>query len=252
MTGWLNQSPPGGYPLSWVHAFDIGFIDLHYDGCPLWMPLLTHAHWIMLGIGSLLFLCQWRRGQTWLLVLLLVVVPFAALAGVDLLWGGMRSTMPRYLFPCHLGIMLASVIVLIKWVESPLRVVRVGGWSTATLLIAIELASAAAAWHAESWWHHESSSREELAAIRCINESKHPLIFSGPVINQRMGYTLALAYHLGPQVRFQVISEPEKLVIPDGLTDVYFINVSDDFRRRAGSRLRLEPVPGTMFWRCCN
>ncbi len=64
--------------------------------------------WVILIYGFY-FLIRRSPPQSWLLILALVLVPSLALGLPDLLFGGIRSTVTRYLIPCYLGIQLAVV-----------------------------------------------------------------------------------------------------------------------------------------------
>jgi uncharacterized membrane protein len=244
-TSWLLDPPGDRYQDAWRHALGCGFI----DGYDTWGPIVVWVQWLTLGVGAACFAWFGPRQRNGLLAFLLAAVPFVVLAGLDLLGGGRRSTLPRYLFPCHIGITLAVVVVLTRLLDLPNRGARLLAQAAAGLLIAVGLVSTALAWRADDWWTKGIGWKEERAAIRSINESERPLLLSGPVSRDRMGQTLVLGRLLAPRVRVRVIAEPEKYVIPAVFADVYFINVSDEFIRRAGPWLQLERVPRTQFWR---
>ncbi len=246
MTKWLLDAPPS-YRDAWRFAFRCEFIDGLFSRYEPWGPFLCTVQSILFGIGALWFLVRCPRRQTWLLALLLVVTPFVPLAGTDLLTGGLRSTQPRYLFPCHFGITLASVLVLMAFLESPNRAARWAGHAAAGFLIAIGLASTALAWRADAWWTKGTGWENDLAAIRSINESERPLILSAPITYDLMGHTIAFGYRLDPRVRFRMITEPEQFDVPAEFTDVYFVNVTDEFRQRAGPGLRLQRLSNRIY-----
>jgi len=251
-THWLTESPACTYPEAWKDTLCHGLIDGWYDKYEFWWPPLNILHTILLGVGALLFFWACRRDRAWLFAFLLIGVPFAALAGLDLLSGGQRSTQARYLFPCHVGIMLAGVAVLLRLLESPRRATRVVGRAAAVFLIAVALASTAVAWQADAWWNKGLGWTEELQAVHCINGSKHPLVLCGPIAESRVHDILELGHLLQPHVRFRVVAEPDQIDVPAEFTDVFLVNLSDEFRERVESRLRLERMSGKKFWHCCE
>lgn len=100
---------------SWVTAIEIGFWDFHNytlnDFSPN-MPFLVafvFKMFLMLILAYAVYILISRTApQTYLFIFALIFVPWLMLASPDLLTGGIRSTVPRYLAPSYIGIQLTA------------------------------------------------------------------------------------------------------------------------------------------------
>lgn len=235
-TDWLLQSSTwGSHWWLWFKNLSAVVIDDHFDGYSIidwhvytWLRRVIFG----IGVGSLLISWRYRPRNAWLLAFLLIAVPLLVLGGPDLLWGGQRSTQGRFLFPCYVGVTLATVHFLAPWLQAPRQLPRLAGHAVAGMLLVVGTLCCASIWRAESWWNKGGGWRDQLQAIRTINDSPNAVILSGPLTGDRMGHTIAISHLLDPRIRLRVISEAKEPTIPSRFRHVYFINVSEDFVKR--------------------
>jgi uncharacterized membrane protein len=249
-TSWMRESSAwGSHVHLWLNNLASVVVDGNFDECRLWGPALDTLRWLVvgLGIGSLVLTWRGPRRRAWLLAVALIVLPLAVLGVPDLLWGGQRSTQGRFLFPCYIGMTLATVHLLMPWLDSANRRARLVGAAALALLLILGTVTSATIWRADYWWNKGNGWDDQLQAIHTINVSERPLILSGPIDGGAMGHMLAFSHLLDGRVRLRVIHEGELPTLPPDFTDVFLANVSDAFVRQMGAE-RL----GTrsQFWRC--
>ncbi|MGA7935380.1 MAG: glycosyltransferase family 39 protein [Kovacikia sp.] len=110
-TDWARFSPGIGTLLNqWMLSFTALFIDLYTHSRLLELCLRLP---IVLLIGvSIYTICRRCDRSTWLLIVTSILVPFLLLVLSDLIAGGKRSTVSRYLISCYPGIQLAVAYFL--------------------------------------------------------------------------------------------------------------------------------------------
>ena len=194
---------------------------------------------VLLASYALFFLCRHTPQRTWLFVLILVAVPFLALALPDMLVGGERSLRIRYLFPAYLGIQIACAYLF-----STLAT-QIGGskaWKPRVwrLLLAILIAGGILACGVNAqtqvgWSKSIRKSGYYPVAANLINRADRPLVISDePEID-----ILSFSYELKPTVKFQLVATPRQLKIPQGFDAVFLLNPS----RRLRSALTRQGYP---------
>lgn len=189
----------------------------------------TYLILLILGlIGySIYFLCRHTEKQVWLFILTLILIPGLILALPDLISGGQRSTIGRYLTPCYLGIQLAVAYLLAtKMTSLDVKVWQQKLWQgVIAVLVSLGVLSCAIASQAETWWNKYSCyDNPQLAQF--INQVPSPLIISGPEKASRL---TSLSYELKPSVGFLLLEDPNQLKIPNSFTDVFLFRPSEDF-----------------------
>jgi len=194
---------------------------------------------VALAIYALYFLWRTTATQIWLFVVLLVAVPFLALALPDVVLGGGRTLRIRYLIPSYIGLQLA----LAYWFA--MQAVQVRTWEQKACRVGfIALLTAAiigctVSAQADVWWNKGNSrSSYYLPVANLINRTKAPLL----IADRNPSTILAFSRRLAPHVRLQITQQPSALTVADGFNPVFLLNPSDRLRRvfqERGYRIKL-------------
>lgn len=200
--------------------------------------------------------------RVWLFIFSLMGVTGLSLILPDLILGGIRSGVTRYLVPCYLGIQIAvayTIFILMSYQDIPPNLplkrerkkeedssplLRLGnGWlstarissekrrhlwrSIALVLISGGVLSCAVSSQAESWWSkYGSYYNPQIAGI--ISQHERPLIISSGYVPR----VLSLGYLLDPKARIQFVAEENISHIPDGFSDVFLYRPSQKLKSR--------------------
>ena len=164
----------------------------------------------MLAIYSVYYLYRKTPLSVWLFIFTLIGITAIALILPDLISGGQRSRVARYLTPCFLGIDLAVAYYLATefyarqvWRQLLSKILL-------TLLITFGILSCSVFLQANYWWHKswtKLSSYDNLSQIAAVvNQSPDSLIIA-PEINQlnedAFFELLSFTHLIDPQVRLQ-------------------------------------------------
>ncbi|GAB4229156.1 MAG: hypothetical protein Kow00121_58070 [Elainellaceae cyanobacterium] len=206
-------------------------------------------------------LCRRTPRSVWLLVVTLTAVPAGALILPDLLTGGMRSTVARYLFPTWLGVEIAVAYLLAANLgRGNARRQRLWRW-IAIAVVTVGIISGITIAQAQVWWT-KTLGQETPVIAQMVNQSDRSLLLS----DARTGELLSLSHHLDANVdlwvqpycymcRFQMPEQINSAVLsfPEGYSEVYL------FHPRAlvkwEQSLQQQPdrfeavLPGRMLWK---
>lgn len=244
-TSWTSQKVS---LFSWVASFAGNlsrlFLDFNMGSdaplmylLPLLVPILAIAFTIFY---SIYFLCRNTPLKVWLFVLTASGVTAIFVVGSDLIVGGQRSTVPRYLIPCYLGIQLSVAYLLAAKMNSPsVKSGRRKLWQiVAIALLSSGVLSCAIASQAQLWWNKGSGFSPEM--VRIINQATKPLAIS----DEAVGSILSLSYVLDPKVRFQLVVKPNVPEIPNGFSDIFLYSRSQYLRSglEQEGNYKIEPV----------
>lgn len=172
--------------------------------------------------------------RVWGLVLALMGGQGLTLIGMDLVAGGFRSAIARYLVPCYLGLQLAMAAFLGQRMGQSRR------WRGAiAVALSVGMVSGAIALPARTWWTKQGSF-DNPAVAAAITTSDQPLI----VATFYLPRLLSLSYELPPQTRYQLAAEPLITDLPTAALDVFLYRPSQELRDRlaADPRYHLEPA----------
>jgi uncharacterized membrane protein len=217
--------------------FDLWFLNLN--------RALIDSEWgslnlllVVFVIYALYFLCRRTPERISWFIVLLVGIPFLALALPDLIVGGQRSLRVRYLFPSFLGIQLAIAYLFTTHLfpkpnrspssppspsspSSPHSIppssrpahLRTLPWLLLlTLFLAINIWACCRSAQAEVWWTKSSVKSDFIPPIaRLINAVDQPLIMS----DADLIMLLSFSYELDPDVRLRLLQHPRQLTLPD-------------------------------------
>lgn len=188
---------------------------------------------VILFAYSLSVLCRNTPQRSWLFILTLSGIMATALVLPDIVLGGKRSLIVRYVFPCYLGIQLSLAYLFARQMTSPL--LKLWHRKLWQLLFVIFIAIGAwASWgnaQTEIAWY--KSDNELLSIARVINQATHPLVISdvqieaGRPADGMIGSVLALSHLLDSQVQFQLLPEFSFPTLPDNFDHIFLFSRSN-------------------------
>ncbi|MEH2351871.1 glycosyltransferase family 39 protein [Nostoc sp.] len=188
--------------------------------------LIALAFLILVGY-SIYFIYQSTNYKVWSFIITLIVVPALPLILPDLIVGSIRSSTEAYLIPSYLGIQLAVAYLLTMQLYNGSGSRRSFWPIIMTLVIICGLISSKVSSQAETWWNKGMNyGNPQVAQI--INQSNRPLLISDAFSNN-YGNVFSLSYLLEPKVRFLLVNNQKIPKIPDGFTDVFLLNPSEDW-----------------------
>lgn len=195
--------------------FDVisGKDNLQFGMDNLWLYTIVPAL-ILVGY-SLKFLCKNTPQSIWLFILILILSTATPLVFKDLISGGQRSSIARYLIPCYVGIQLAIAYLLSNKITSK-NINQQKLWQIITMiLISGGVFSCAISSQSETWWNKYSSYYNPQVA-NIINQATQPLIVSSNAIR-----LTSLSYLLENKVKLQVVPGENLPKIPDGFSEIF-------------------------------
>jgi uncharacterized membrane protein len=240
-TDWARFSPGIGVLLNqWMLSFTALFIDLYAPSRLI--ELCLRIPIVVLILVSIYTVCRRCDRSTWLLIVTSILVPFLLLALPDLITGGKRSTVSRYLISCYPGIQLAVAYFLatklslrtqsgnqipayktlqqpeqpfwqqIKGSRTPsppshsLPITRSIGYGILALVITGSIISLSTSALADAWWNKDLSYENPHVA-RDISASPAPIVVSDIGDDfTNTGDMISLSYLLNKDTPFLLIN----------------------------------------------
>ncbi len=168
---------------------------------------LAGGFFVALAIASLVLVWRHLPKQISTFVLLLVILPSGLLLIPDLLSGGQRTGIARYLLPSYLGITLAVAYGL-AWLLQQRRSwlglsLKHWGESLLALLLVLSIFSNSMSAQANTWWNKYSCFYDAAVAEQ-INQTEGAIVISSP---RRASRLLALSYQLEPETPLWFVGE---------------------------------------------
>lgn len=213
-TDWTRVSPGLDYLVKlWVLSFTSLFLDVDF-GFQNPVTFLLRAPIVLLIGVAFYVLCRRCQAPVWLCVLTSVLVPFLFLALPDLILGGKRSAVSRYLISCYPGVQLAVAYLLatnlaskpvlnaIRLYPSTLLITSRQVWQgVSVLLVAGSLTSLTLSAASFTWWDKDLSYFNFAIAQR-INVLPAPVLISDLGDDfTNTGDLISLSYLLNSEVR---------------------------------------------------
>jgi uncharacterized membrane protein len=219
----------------WMLSFTALFLDLDVGFDSVWtyvirLPILLV---ILAGIWAV---CRQTQRQTWLFVWTAILVPFLMLILPDLILGGRRSSVSRYLISSFPGIQLAVAYLLgSNLMRSPItRIPQIFWRSLLVGLFTCSIASCSVSAISDTWWSNIPSYFNAETA-RLVNQRTKPLLIVDEGDDGTMlGDLISLSYLLQDKVTLELLS---KSGLPK-LTEANSKNYSDLLLFRPSGRLR--------------
>lgn len=176
---------------------------------------------------AIYFICSHTPKQAWLFIVTLIGFTAISLIIPDLIFGGRRSGVARYLIPCYLGIQLtvaylfsskvASIDVNTRW-QKLWQVVMI-------ILISSGVLSCVVSSQSTVWWNKDSNYYIPVAQI--INQTSSPLVIS----DSEPEYLLSLSYLLDSKVQFQLVVIPKVPIISNNFSNLFLYRPTKKLRQ---------------------
>lgn len=206
-------------------------VKLGYDN------FLTHILllFVILIIYAFYFICKKTQISVWLFVLTLIGFPTLILVLQDVIAGGQRSTIGRYLIPFYLGIelavayLLATQLTSIKWQQKLWKLLAIAVFSAGILSCVISS-------QAETWWNKYSSYYNPQVA-QIINQTSQPLVISS---QKRVSRITSLSYELEPKVRILLVDGTSIPNIINNFSNVFLFRPSAELQSQLEKEQKLQ------------
>lgn len=238
------------YFWKWIRSISLFFGDFNLDeNSPViyLIPFLIFLLILLALVGySIYFLFQNSPERVWLFLLTLMATPAFVLILPDLILGGRRAVVTKYLIPTFLGIQLAVAYLFatkLSHISSKLWQYKLWKVSLMTLL-SIGVLSCVSIAQSEVWWFKgDENIHHRLAPM--INQAKQPVVISD-VDYPKM---LSFSHQLKPKVRFQLVVEPDIPIISDRFSDVFLYQPSQNLRNQLEKKYSIEAIEKPWLWR---
>ena len=238
-TNWINNSVSKVVLLKeWLRSIRILFLDFNLSFSSLSLPVRLLDIFIFgIVIYSIYFLLRKTPKPIWLFILSLIGVTWLALALPDLIVGGQRSTITRYLIPSFLGLQLAVAHLLATGITSANLLYRKIWQFLSVMLIVLGISSCIILSQAQTSWNKYQGSETAIEVAQTINQKRRPLVLSEAAggygegePDANVGDIFSLSYLLDSKVQMLLVVEPNVPQIPNGFSDVFLYNPSEKLR----------------------
>ncbi|MBE9127200.1 MULTISPECIES: glycosyltransferase family 39 protein [unclassified Coleofasciculus] len=240
-----------GYIFKWVRSISLFFADFSLNESSPLVYLIPFSFVLLMVLAlvsySIYFLFRNSPERVWLFVLTLIATPALALILPDLIFGGQRSLVTRYLIPTFLGIQLAvAYLFATKLTPTASKLCSQKLWKGGiVVLISIGVLSSVNISQSEVWWNKaDDNIHHTLASI--INQAKKPVVIS----DDWFPNVLSFSHQLEPKVRFQLVIEPNIPEIGDDFSDVFLYKPSQNMKTELSKKYTLKNINKTnQVWR---
>jgi uncharacterized membrane protein len=248
-TDWARIPQPFSYLAKlWTLSFTSLFMDVDF-GFENPLTFLVRVPFVLLILGAFYFVYRRTPRRAWLFILTSVFVPFLLLALPDLIVGGKRSAVSRYLISCYPGIQLAVAYLLAMGLTTGKAFWR---GAVAIVLIASVVSCGTSAL-AESWWNKDLSyDNATVANLVNAEVGKNPILVSDIGDDfTNTGDLISLSFRLQENVRLFLMSRPPNFDAIAPEPEVLLFRPSTAMREaiaQKGWRLQVVSAPGRL-WR---
>lgn len=214
--------------------FSRSFVDFNADLSSVPAQVLAIAL-LILQAYAVYVLCRTTRKRIWWFILTLIGVTVLALGLPDLLRGGQRFTVTRYLIPCFVGLQLAVAYLLTAYFTAPIQSWKFRFATTLfAILIMLGIASNSVYAQANTWWNKVLNSNYHQVAD-LINRHDRPLI-----IADAYGYNpaslISLSYLLKPDTQLLLLPAVGNsfpvTTLPGNIQTIFLFNLPEVFRQQ--------------------
>lgn len=205
----------------WILSFTTAFFDLEFGFANPWTFLARVPFLLLIGV-AVYQVYHHTVKVVWLLLVLLIGVPFLLLLLPDAIWDGYRSTVNLYLIPAIPAVQLAVAYFLVAYLLKVSHLptgdrlqsqqVKFKSWfwrGILSVLLIANLASLIVSAASNSWWDKDFSYFNDRTA-ETINVVPDAIILTdigNDYINT--GDLLSLSYRLQPDTKLLLIATPE-------------------------------------------
>lgn len=197
-----------------------------------------------------------HRKPAFLYLITLIIFPLLALIIPDLLLGGNRSTVYRYLIPVYLGIEITIASLLTDWVYHPQLKTwqhNLGRFIMVTILSMGIWSCMINSQNQVPWNKDRAQNKYDPQIAEIINDSPSALVIS----DSGLGDILALSYLLNSQVKYQLITPAQinQLKNLHSFTSVFLVYPSAELQSQldlihdVSKFIRVESIPVPRLWK---
>lgn len=190
----------------WTLSFSSLFLDLDF-GFNSIKTYFVRALIIILIVAGIYQVCRKTNPRTWLFILTTIFVPFFILAVPDLLSGGKRSGVTRYLISCFPGVQLTVAFLLADKLF-------VGQWIWRVIMVLLftgSIASCTVSAFSDTWWSKDLSYFNPIVAKAMNAETNQPLISEIGDDFTNTGDLISLSYLLRQDTPMYLLKQPFNL-----------------------------------------
>lgn len=230
----------------WTLSFTSLFFDLDFgfDDIKTYLPRFLILLIITIAIYAVI---RNTKQKTWLFILTTIFVPFLILALPDLLLGGKRSGVTRYLISCFPGVQLAVAYLLANKLVSGQVIWR----GIIVLLFTGSILSCTVSAFSDTWWNKDLSYFNPVVAKAINGSSNQPLVSEIGDDFTNTGDLISLSYTLHRDVQMLLLAKPFNPQLLQPYSAPLFFRPSQQLcQALEEKKIRLEPVmkPGRL-WR---
>ncbi len=252
-TRWINEDLSFiSLVKEWVNNMSFYFIGGHLNTVIFRLPILILISY------SIYFVIRQTPKRVWLFILILMGSTALPLMLQDLIFGGRRSTITRYLIPCCLSIHVAVAYLLTTKIIS----ISVSNQLKNIWRIVMITLISAGVWtyiitsQAPNIW--ESGDSQSISIARIVNQATKPLLISDAHVNKSdgsvgnngsIGNVMSLSYSLNPSVKLQLTVEPKIPNIPDNFSSIFLFNPSEALLNGIKQEYKTELVQEGGLWK---
>ena len=175
----------------------------------------------------------------------------------DLLLGGQRSPIHRYLIPSFLGVQLALAFMMATLLQRTKLVEKICGTLTALLVLGFQVWSCLGLLHSDTRWISWANNANKEYAQR-VNQAANPIIALEyhlvPGVGAmtysdllRLNDLLSMTWLLDRGVLIQIIPVDSEYKLPDRSHTLFLLYPSLDFKMRIESRASKAPTASQPF-----
>lgn len=212
----------------WILGFSSLFIDLDFgfNNIGTYLLRLLFLILIIYGIYVVYRSCNLF---TKLFILSSIFVPFIILIIPDLVWGGQRSAVTRYLISCFPTIYLSVAYLLAKYLgrENSNLFGKQKYWQVVlTILLTSSIVSCTVSAISDTWWH-KTLSYFNAEVAKKVNASNSPILLSDIGDNYtNTGDLISLSYLLDNDVRLFLLSKSSNLEMVPNESELFIFRPS--------------------------
>ncbi|WP_373480487.1 glycosyltransferase family 39 protein [Geminocystis sp.] len=237
------------YTVKWLRNIGLIFADFNIDDESSKLAILFYGiillFILILVTYGLYFLYNNAPNNSHIFIFSLILVPAITLTLPDLMIGGLRAVIIRYMTPFVLGIQLVITFLLGKKLTIFQDIAQQKIWQIITVIIlSLGVISGTQITFA-STWASKSIPKNTPETAMIINQAEKPLIISDfwfPNI-------ISLSYKLDNKVKFQLIEKAENLKIEKGFSDVFLYQPSEDLKQKLNSNYSLESIEEDLLFK---
>lgn len=171
---------------------------------------------------SVYFLCRNTPIKIWLFVLTLIGVTAMFLLLPDLILGGRRSGVSRYLAPCYLGIQISVAYLLANKINSQNSLCK-KLWKIVTIILVIgSILSCIVNLQDRVWWTKIDDSNLPAVA-NILNQEAYPLVLSEVSSDLDVVNVIALSYLIRSKPQFKFINTVDSFEVPTNSSNHIFL-----------------------------